>query len=114
MGYAFGVLGPAAMLAACVFELLARRMSKNPRCDKKRLERLQQYADVGLVAAWLLLAAAYLSFRYLAPDAEALAAGFEGWMSAMLGALLILDIVYLFLRRSRPRPEGKKKNFWEM
>lgn len=114
MGYAFGALGPAAMLAACVFEFLARRVSKNPRGDRKRLAELQQYADVGLVAAWLLLAAAYLCFRYLAPDAEAQAASFESWMTGMLLALLALDIVYLYLRRSRPRPKGKKKNFWEM
>lgn len=114
LGYIFGILGPAAMLTACVFEYLARKMSKNPRCDKKLLAKRQKYADAGLVAAWLLLAAAYLSFQNLAPDAAALAAGFEAWMTWMLVALLVLDIVYLILRRGRPRPAGKKKNFWEI
>lgn len=114
LGFAFGVLGPAAILVACVFEFLARRMAKNPRCDKKILARRQQIADVGLVAAWICLALAYVCFNHLAPDAAALESAFQTWMSVMLILLLVLDIVYLYLRRSRPRPAGAKKHFWEI
>lgn len=114
LSYLFGILGPAAIAAACVFEFLARRLSKNPRGDKARLERLRHYADIGLVAAWLLLAAAYLSFQNLAPDAEALADGFQRWMTWMLGLLVVFDILYLYLRRSRPRRPGARKHFWEI
>ncbi len=114
LGYVFGALGPAAMLTACVFEFLARRMSKDPRCDKAVLAKRRHYADIGLVAAWLLLAAAYVCFQYLAPDAAVLAVGFQTWMTGCLAALLVLDVVYLFLRRARPREEGKKKKYWEI
>lgn len=114
LGYCFGILGPASMAAACVYEYMARKLAKNPRCDKNRLEKLRTRADIGLVAAWLLLAAAYLSFQYLAVDAAALAASFESWMTWMLFALLAFDIVYLFLRRARPKKPGAKKRFWEI
>ena len=114
LGFAFGLLAPISLLAACAFEYLARKMSADPRCDKTVLEKRKRNADVGLAAAWLLLAAAFLCFRYLAPDAEAFAKTFQQWMTWMLGALLLLDIIYLFLRRSRPRQAGKKKNFWEI
>ena len=114
LSYAAGILGPLSMAAACVLEALARRLAKNPRGDKTRLEKLRSGADIGLVAAWLLLAAAYLLFQNAAPDAQALAASFERWMTWMLGALLVLDIAYLFLRRSRPRKPGAKKRFWEI
>lgn len=114
LGFGAGILGPVSMAAACVFEFLARRLAKNPRCDKNRLAKLQHYADIGLVAAWLLLAAAYLSFQFLAPDAEALAASFERWMTWMLTALLVFDIAYLLLRRARPKKPGAKKRFWEI
>lgn len=114
LGFAFGILGPISMGSACVFEYMARKLAKDPRCDKSRLEKLRTYADVGLVAAWLLLAAAYLSFQHLAADAAALASSFESWMTWMLFALLILDIVYLFLRRARPKKPGAKKRFWEI
>ena len=112
--YIAGVLGPVAMGAACVFEFIARRLSKSPRSDKTRIEKLQSYADIGLVAAWLLLAAAYLLFQNTAPDAAALEPAFQRWMSWSLGVLLVLDIVYLYLRRARPRKPGSKKNFWEI
>mgnify|MGYP007070022458 CR=1 FL=1 len=114
LSFILGLLGPAAMLTACVFELLAKRLRKNPRCDKKLVERRQTIADAGLVAAWLLLAAAYLCFQRMAPDAAALEGRFQTWMTGVLLALLVLDIVYLVLRRSRPRQEGQKKHFWEM
>ena len=114
LGFIFGVLGPAALLAACVFEFLARRMSRDPRCDKDLLSKRQQYADIGLVAAWILLAAAYLCFQYMAPDASGLADRFQSWMTGCIVALVLLDIVYLYLRRSRPRERGKKKRFWEI
>ena len=114
LAFACGILGPCAIGAACVLEFLARRLGKNPRCDKKRLSKLQNGADIGLVAAWLLLAAAYIFFRYAAPDAEALEATFGTWMTWMLVALLVLDIVYLYLRRARPRKAGAKKHFWEI
>ena len=114
LGYAAGVLSPLAMLAACVFELLARKLSRDPRCDKALLEKRRQLADAGLVAAWLLLAAAYLCFQYLAAETAASPDWFMGWMSWCLVLLLALDIWYLYLRRSRPRQPGKKKNFWEL
>ena len=114
LGFGAGILGPLAMAAACVFEFMARRLTKKPRCDKKKLEKLQHYADVGLVSAWLLLAAAYLSFQYLATDAAVYASSFESWMTWMLVALLVLDIAYLYLRRARPRKAGAKKRFWEI
>ena len=114
LGFVAGILGPISMAVACVFEFKAGRMQKNPRCDKTRLEKLRHYADIGLVAAWLLLAAAYLSFQYLATDAAALAGTFETWMTWMLIALLVFDIAYLFLRRKRPRDPGAKKRFWEI
>lgn len=108
MNYIFGILGPVAMLCACVFEFLARRMAKKPQRNESRLEKLRHFADIGLVAAWLLLGAAYLL-----TDASSGDTAFETWMTWMLLALLALDIVYLYLRRSRPRPAGKKKYFWE-
>ena len=112
--FAVGILGPVALAAACVFEYMARRLAKDPRCDKDRLAELRHFADIGLVAAWLLLAAAYLLFQYLAPDAAAWEAAFQKWMTWMLGALLLLDILYLYLRRSRPRGSGPNKKFWEI
>lgn len=114
LSYAAGLLGPISMGAACVFEYMARRLAKNPRHDKSRAAKLRQHADIGLVAAWLLLAAAYLLFQYLTPDAAALEASFQVWMTWMLGALLVLDILYLYLRRARPRDAGTKKHFWEI
>lgn len=114
LSFAAGILGPIAMAAACVFEFMARKLAKNPRCDKNRLAKLQQYADIGLVAAWLLLAVAYLLFQNITPDASVLQASFESWMTWMLGALLLLDIVYLYLRRARPRKAGEKRKFWEI
>ena len=114
LSFAAGLLGPLAMAAACVFEALARRLAKKTGCDETRLERLRSYADAGLVAAWLLLAAAYLLFRYLAPDAAALEPSFQRWMTWMLGALLVLDLLYLYLRRARPRKPGGNKRFWEV
>jgi len=114
LSFIAGILGPAAMGAACVFELLSRRLSRDPRSDKDRIEKLKQVSDVGLVAAWLLLAAAYLLFQYAAPDAAAVEPAFQRWMTWMLCALLVLDIVYLYLRRARPRKPGSKKKFWEI
>lgn len=114
LSYGTGILSPVSMAAACVFEYLGRRMAKNPRCDKSRLEKRRTLADGFLAAAWLLLAAAYLCFRYLTPEAEALAGSFESWMTWMLFLLLALDIVYLILRRSRPKQAGAKKRFWEI
>ena len=114
MSFAFGILGPVSMLLACVFELLARRMRRSPRPDEALLEKRQQFSDVCLVAAWLLLAASYLCFQGITPDAEALAAGYETWMTGMLVALLVFDVVYLYLRRARPRSAGQKKRFWEI
>ncbi len=114
LSFALGILGPASLLTACIFEFLARRMARDARHDKEKLAKRQRYADVGLVAAWLLLAAAYLCFSFLTPDAAAWQEAFQAWMTGMLAALAVLDIVYLYLRRARPRPAGKKKNFWEI
>ncbi len=109
MNYVFGILGPVSMLAACVFEFLARRVARKPRHNAALPVKFRRFADIGLVAAWLLLGGAYLL-----TDASAGDARFEAWMTWMLLALLILDILYLYLRRGRPRSEGKKKHFWEI
>ncbi|MCD7845324.1 MAG: hypothetical protein LUG57_05650 [Oscillospiraceae bacterium] len=114
LSFGLGIAGPAALLVACVFEAMGRKMAKNPRCDKEKLAKRQHWADVGLVCAWLFLAAAYLCFSYLTADAATWQTSFESWMTIMLVALLVLDIVYLYLRRARPRPAGKKKRFWEI
>lgn len=114
LSFGLGIAGPAALLIACVFEFMGRRMARNPRHDKEKLAKRQHWADVGLVCAWLCLAAAYLCFSYLTVDAAAWQAAFESWMTIMLLALLALDILYLYLRRARPRPAGKKKRFWEI
>lgn len=114
LSFAMGLLGPIALLAACVFEFLGRRMAQNPRCDREKLAKRQQWADIALVAAWLLLGGAYLCMSYLTPDAAAWQTAFSSWMSGMLVALLVLDVIYLYLRRARPRPAGAKKRFWEL
>lgn len=114
LSFAFGLLGPIALETACIFEYIAQRKSRDRRPDEARIAKLRQYADIGLVAAWLLLAAAYLGFQHIAPDAAALEAGFQKWMTWMLGLLLLFDVEYLYLRRSRPREPGKKKKFWEI
>lgn len=106
MNYILGILSPAAIFIACVYEFMARRMVKDPRHDKKLLEKRQKTADIALVAAWLLLAVACL----IGGDAR-----FDSMMTWwVFPALLVLDVVYLYLRRSRPRPAGKKKYFWEI
>lgn len=114
LSFALGALGPVALAAACVFEFMARRMQKNPRCDKNILTRRQKGADVGLVAAWVLFAAAYVVFQSVTPDAAVWESLFQKWMTWVIGGLLLLDILYLFLRRSRPRKPGQKKQFWEI
>ncbi len=114
LSYVSGILGPIALAAACVFELLARRHAAKAGQDAEQVEKLRRCADVGLVAAWLLLAAAYMLFKNLAPDADALAVSFQSWMTWMLGTLLVLDILYLYLRRARPKKPGEKKRFWEI
>ena len=108
MSYILGILSPAAIFIACVFEFMARRMAKDARHDKALLEKRQKTADMSLVAAWLLLGAAYLV------GASAGDAVFESMMTWVLLVLLALDVVYLYLRRSRPRPAGKKKRVWEI
>lgn len=108
MNYILGILSPAAIFIACVYEFMARRMVKDPRHDKKLLEKRQKTADIALAAAWLLLGAAYLVGNSSGN------AAFEAMMTWALLALLVLDVVYLYLRRSRPRPAGKKKHFWEI
>lgn len=107
-----GVLSPAAMIAGCVFEAMAYRLAKNPRGDKALLEKRRQVSDVLLVAAWLLLAAAYVCFNQLCAGADDTL--FKTCMTWCLGVLLLSDIYYLYLRKARPRKPGKKKQFWEM
>ena len=34
-----GVLAPLSLIAACVFEAMAFKMAKNPRCDQKLLAK---------------------------------------------------------------------------
>jgi putative exporter of polyketide antibiotics len=96
-----GILSPVAILVACICEFLAKRLAKDPRCNKEKLARYYRVADVGLVAAWVLLGVAY-------------ALGGDYVSGVILVLLLVLDVVYLFLRRSRPRPAGAKKRFWEV
>jgi putative exporter of polyketide antibiotics len=96
-----GILSPIAILIACISEFLAKRLAKDPRCNKEKLTRYYRVADVGLVAAWVLLAVAY-------------ALGGDSVGEIIILLLLVLDVVYLFLRRSRPRPAGAKKRFWEI
>ncbi len=114
LSFMIGVAGPAALLVACVCEFMARRMTAKPRKEPERIQKCQHIADIALVCSWLFLAAAYLCFSYLTPDAAAWQASFEAWMSVMLTALVILDIIYLYLRRARPRSPEKKKRFWEL
>ena len=114
LGFGCGVLSPVVLLAACVFEFLARRMS-NPRHPvKEKIERRQTIADIGLVAAWVLLPAAYLCFTKLASDADVYQAAFADFMTVIIIVLVVVDVVYLYLRRSRPRAPGSKKHFWEV
>jgi putative exporter of polyketide antibiotics len=96
-----GILSPIAILIACVCEFLAKRLAKDPRCNKEKLARHYRVADIGLVAAWVLLGVAY-------------ALGGDYVSGIILVLLLVLDVLYLFLRRSRPRPAGAKKHFWEV
>ena len=114
LSFAFGILGPAAIAVACVFEGMARRLAKDPRHDKDRVGRLRRNADIGLVAGCLLLPGAYLAFQTIVPDAEAVEAAFQAWMTWMLAAFLAADIIYLLLRRARPRDPNAKKRFWEI
>lgn len=106
-------LGPAALAVACVFEGMARKLRKNPRCDKRLLEKRQHGSDVGLVAAWGLWALAYI-VQSMSPDRAAWEALFQQWMTWVVVVLVVLDIPYLFLRRGRPRKPGQKKPFWEI
>jgi hypothetical protein len=101
LGMVCGVLSPIAILIACIFEFLAKRLRKDPRCDKQKLARAYQVADIGLVAAWVLLALAY-------------GLGGDSVSGIIVVLLLVLDIPYLFLRRSRPKTPGQKKHFWEV
>lgn len=112
LALALGVLSPAAMIAGCVFEAIAYRLAKNPRGDKAVLEKRRQVSDGLLVAAWLLLAAAYICFNRLCAGMDG--AAFQAVMTWCLGVLLLADIYYLYLRRARPRKPGRKKRFWEM
>jgi ABC-type xylose transport system permease subunit len=100
VGIVCAVLSPIAILVACIFEFLAKRLRRDPRCDKEKLARQYRVSDIGLVAAWVLLALAY---------------GLSGdSVGVVILILLVLDIIYLFLRRSRPRAPGQKKKFWEV
>lgn len=106
-------LGPVALAVACVFEFMAKKLRKDTRCDKKLLEKRQHASDVGLVAAWGLWAAAYV-IQGLCPGAAEWEALFQQWMTWVIVVLVVLDIPYLILRRSRPRKPGEKKRFWEI
>ena len=106
-------LGPAALAVACVFECMARRLRKNPRCDKELLEKRQKVSDAGLVAGMGLWAAAYV-IQSMSPDRAVWEPLFQQWMTWVVVALAVLDIVYVVLRRGRPRKPGKKKQFWEI
>lgn len=111
LSLALGVFSPAAMITGCVFEAIAWRLAKNPRGDKAILEKRRQTSDAFLVAAWLLLAAAYICFNRLCAGADETL--FKTVMTWSLGVLLLADVYYLYLRRARPRKPGKKR-FWEL
>jgi hypothetical protein len=100
-GMVCAILSPVSILIACIFEFLAKRLRKDPRCNKEKLARYCQVADIGLVAAWVLLGVAY-----------AMCGDSIGGIIILL--LLVLDIPYLFLRRSRLKNSGQKKKFWEV
>jgi hypothetical protein len=100
-GIVCAVLSPIAILVACIFEFLAKRLRKDPRCNKEKLARYYLVGDIGLVAAWVLLGVAY-------------ALGGNSVGDIIIILLLVLDIPYLFLRRSRPKAPGQKKKFWEV
>ena len=107
----FGILAPVSRVIACVFEAKGRRLRKNPRHDKDRDAFLRRRADSFLAAAFLLLAAAYIVHGVLTGQrGDAL---FSAAMTYILGALALAEVVYLFLRRGRPRKPGQKKRFWE-
>lgn len=107
----FGVLSPISMVIACVYESRCAKLIKDPRHDKDLWARIARKADSFMAIAFLLLAAAYIVHGVLTGESgEAL---FAASMTYILGALLVADIVYLFLRRRRPRKPGQKKRFWE-
>lgn len=112
LGIVLGVLAPLTLVAACVFEGQSFRLLKDPRHNKEKLAGIQKKADILLVAAWLLLAAAYLAHNLLSGGAEDPL--FAKHMTWVLGALLLADIYYLYLRKARPRKPGQKKHFWEI
>lgn len=112
LGMVFGVLAPLTLIAACVFEGKSFRLLKDPRHNKEQLAGIQKKSDILLVAAWLLLAAAYLAHNLLSGGAESPL--FAQYMTYVLGALLLADIYYLYLRRARPRKPGQKRHFWEI
>ena len=108
-----GVLAPVSLVFACVCEALAARGAKNPRGDKQKLAKTYTAANAGLVAAWLLLAAAYLVFKFLSGASDAQTAQFQTFMTWALLAALAADIVFLALRRGRPAEFRGRRQFWE-
>lgn len=106
-------LGPVALAAACVFEFMARRLRKNPRCDQALLAKRQKASDVGLVAGLGLWCLSYI-VQSMSPDRAAWEALFQQWMTWVVIALVVLDVIYVILRRNRPRKPGQKKSFWEI
>ena len=114
ISFGFGILSPLALVVACIFEFIARRMAKGKKPDTALLQKRQTVADACLIAAWILLALAYVCFRFLPTDKDVWQAAFQNWMTWCIYALVALDIVYLYIRRARPRKEGEKKRFWEV
>lgn len=106
-------LGPVALAVACVFEFMARKLRKNPRSDKKLLEKRQQVSDAGLVIGMGLWCLSYV-IQSMSPDRAVWEALFQQWMTWVVIALVVLDVIYVVLRRGRPRKPGKKKQFWEL
>ncbi len=106
-------LGPVALAVACVFEFMARRLRKDPRCDKERLARKEHGSDVGMVAGFGLWVLGYV-IQALCPDRAVWEGLFQSWMTWVIGILVVVDIPFMLLRRDRPRKPGRKKQFWEM
>ena len=106
-------LGPAALAAACVFEAMARRLRKNPRGDRALLARREHWSDIGMVAGFGLWALGYV-IQALCPDRAAWEPLFRSWMTWVIGALAAVDVVFVLLRRDRPRKPGQRKRFWEI
>jgi len=111
-GMIFGGLAAVSLAFGCISELLAAYAAGNGRGDKSRLKKLYVRADGGNILAWVFFAAGVLSCT-LSGGAAGSEAVFERAVSWASAVLLMADVYFLHLRRSRA-PEFKKgKRFGE-